>query len=440
MTVHRAKGLEFEIVCVADLGRGPRWPADIIRVGRDGELGLRLARPGTARREPALGYRAIGEERAAAEAREERRLFYVAMTRAKERLVLSGAARLDGWRESATPIAWIAPALLGDMDERLAERQGVTDSGVRFSFLGEGEVADPPAPPAVPGGGPAPAPALAAVSPPVPAPAASPVASLSYSSLAEYRRCGYRFYAERVLGLPAREAAPSDLELAGHGLSGTERGVLLHALLERLDFRRPISATPATLAEICRREGIAVPGQAESEELVAIIAAFVSSPTRERLARATGIRREERFAFAIAGGVLVNGAFDVLAREPTRMLVVDYKSDRLEGAAPADVVAARYGDQRLIYALAVLRAGAPAVEVQHLFLERPDQPAIATFTIGDAPRLEAELERLASGVLGRDFSVTDAPHRAVCAGCPAEGGMCSWPLEMTRREAPDRLF
>jgi hypothetical protein len=32
------------------------------------------------------------------------------------------------------------------------------------------------------------------------------------------------------------------------------------------------------------------------------------------------------------------------------------------------------------------------------------------------------------------------PHRGLCSGCPAEGGLCSWPLEMTRREALDRLF
>ena len=47
MTIHRAKGLEFEIVCVADLGRGPRWRAELMRVGRDGRFGLRLAQPGT---------------------------------------------------------------------------------------------------------------------------------------------------------------------------------------------------------------------------------------------------------------------------------------------------------------------------------------------------------------------------------------------------------
>ena len=55
-------------------------------------------------------------------------------------------------------------------------------------------------------------------------------------------------------------------------------------------------------------------------------------------------------------------------------------------------------------------------------------------------KLEDQLAGLARGILEREFRVTDAPHRAVCDGCPAEGGLCSWPLEMTRRDAADRLF
>ena len=46
MTIHRAKGLEFPIVCVADLGRGPMRVAPLMRIGRDGRFGLRLAEPG----------------------------------------------------------------------------------------------------------------------------------------------------------------------------------------------------------------------------------------------------------------------------------------------------------------------------------------------------------------------------------------------------------
>ncbi len=120
MTVHRAKGLEFDVVCVADLGRGPRWRAELIRVGRDGRFGMRLAEPGTGKRESALDYKALGDERFEAEAHEERRLFYVAMTRARERLILSGAAKLDAWPapgefgsrpSGGGPIAWIGPVV-----------------------------------------------------------------------------------------------------------------------------------------------------------------------------------------------------------------------------------------------------------------------------------------------------------------------------------------
>ena len=64
----------------------------------------------------------------------------------------------------------------------------------------------------------------------------------------------------------------------------------------------------------------------------------------------------------------------------------------------------------------------------------------ATFTREQTATLEAELSELAGGVLRREFAVTDRPHRAVCEGCPAEGGLCSWPVELTRRETPDQLF
>ena len=93
-----------------------------------------------------------------------------------------------------------------------------------------------------------------------------------------------------------------------------------------------------------------------------------------------------------------------------------------------------------MYALAALRAGATEVEVVHTFLELPQRPAVAVFPREQAPALEARLGDLARGVLERHFTVTDAPHRGICDGCPAEGGLCSWPLEMTRREAADRLF
>jgi hypothetical protein len=146
--------------------------------------------------------------------------------------------------------------------------------------------------------------------------------------------------------------------------------------------------------------------------------------------------------------VLVTGFLDVVARErgqgadtaAATMLVVDYKSDRLDGADPEATVASAYGTQRLIYALAALEAGAEAVEVAHVFLEAPERPVAARFDRTDIAALRDELAGLAAGVLARDFEVTDAPHRSLCHGCPGEGGLCSWPLSVTRREDPDQLF
>jgi ATP-dependent helicase/nuclease subunit A len=459
MTIHRAKGLEFEIVCVADLGRAPRRDAPLLRVGRDGRLGLRLGRPGTGRREYALDYGALREEQLTVEAAEERRLFYVAMTRARERLIVSGAVNLERWPSPAVatePMAWVAPALVPDVAERdpgLVDRDGVQ---IALSFVRPGDIDDltdamreedrrvpqeieaPPAPPAT-------------VAPAPPAAPAPPVAGLSYSSLGEYARCGYRFYLERVLRLPPAAAEPPGPRAptgpgapGAPGLTGAERGIIAHALLERLDFRRPAVPNAEAVAASASASGTPAPSAEEAAELAALVERFAASGTCARLAAATGVRREERFAFLL-GGVLVGGFLDVLAWEsapahPDRALVVDYKSDRLEGADPGDLVARMYETQRLIYALAALRGGAASVEVAHLFLELPDEPVVAGFVAGDVASLAQRLQALAGGVLARDFTPAADPHRTLCDGCPGEGGLCSWPLSMTRREAPDRLF
>jgi len=75
-----------------------------------------------------------------------------------------------------------------------------------------------------------------------------------------------------------------------------------------------------------------------------------------------------------------------------------------------------------------------------VFLEAPERPVSVGFLPADAQRLERELERLVAGILQQRFPVSQEPQRPVCAGCPAEGGLCSWSLELTRRESPERLF
>src|SRR5262249_59501525 len=131
-----------------------------------------------------------------AEALEERRLFYVAMTRARERLILSGAAKLEVWPEldgngsGGGPIAWIGPAVAERDDVavtfvqpedlsvpepsevRIEDRRGEDDRG----GIGEAGPTGEPAPPSAP---------------------APPVAALSYTSPAEDTRRRHPLYTQR---------------------------------------------------------------------------------------------------------------------------------------------------------------------------------------------------------------------------------------------------
>jgi ATP-dependent helicase/nuclease subunit A len=119
MTVHAAKGLEFGVVCVADLGRSTNGtPPDLLL---DGErVGLRLAALDGSPPRASLDYDELHAERRAAQDAEEERIVYVAMTRARDRLLLSGAADFARWpnpRPGGPPIAWLAPTLAAAVPE-----------------------------------------------------------------------------------------------------------------------------------------------------------------------------------------------------------------------------------------------------------------------------------------------------------------------------------
>jgi RecB family exonuclease len=265
-------------------------------------------------------------------------------------------------------------------------------------------------------------------------PAPAPPRTLSYSSLSRYAACPYRFHIERGLGLPRREV-PADLRSErerGPGLDPLVRGSLVHELLEGLGAAPP---GPDDVRALAAARDVDL-GEEDVADLLAMVRAFAASALHARLRRAADVRREHPFAFGLrAGGPLVNGVVDVIAREVDgAALIVDYKSDHVEpGEDPEALVEASYGVQRRIYALAALRAGAPAVEVVHLFLARPGEPAARRYEAADAAALEAALHERAAGLLAGEFPVASQPHRGLCGDCPARGGLCSQPLELTDR-------
>jgi RecB family exonuclease len=271
-----------------------------------------------------------------------------------------------------------------------------------------------------------------------------PPPTVSYTSLSDYARCGYRWYLQRVLRLPRREAWDlREVIPPMFGEAAMRRGTIAHLLLERQSLSAEAAPPDAETVRLAASEA----GTEElSDEQVAdqqrLVAAFLDGPLRTRLAAAGRVEREVPFALALAPGdfalPMLTGSIDLLAHEPQgAMLVVDYKTDRVEpDAVLGELVSAAYGLQRAAYALACLRAGAAGVDVAHVYLERPGEPVIASYAPEDRAALEDELREACAGLRAGRFEVTDPPRAGLCATCPGRGGLCSHPDELTGRATP----
>jgi ATP-dependent helicase/nuclease subunit A len=457
LTIHAAKGLEFKVVIVADAGRDrvPPSPDEILALP-DGRFGFRVADPVTAKRRGAFDYEAVKEARQEAERAERLRLYYVAMTRAKERLIVSGSVDLGSEREVPTPIAWVLDRLDADADlaaagdepielargdarllvrldryrpqPETAERKredgvlnepppdvgglaaDVSSSGQLALFSALEEVAVARAAPELP-------PLVALPEPPL-----YRVRKLSFTALSLFEQCAYKYFARYGLGMSER---PVEADGTGE-MSGTEVGSAVHAALEEIDLAAPV-----------------VP-EIEDERIRGFVAAYSESELARRVAALSGVEKERHFTFE-HDGVLVHGFLDAFymaasvdgkaadARlgpgqdlsSPRRALVVDYKTNLLGEAAPEEIVEQDYRLQRLVYALASFRAGADEVEVVYHFLERPEAPVEAVFSRDDVPELEAELSAAIARIQAGEFPPT--PSDFACAGCPALDLVCAGP-------------
>jgi ATP-dependent helicase/nuclease subunit A len=449
LTIHSAKGLEFKVVVVADAGRDRGRPdADEILCLPDGRLGFRVADPSTGKRLSTSEYESVKEAEQHAEQAERRRLYYVAMTRAIDRLIVSGAIDPERGADAGTPIGWVLERLdATELDEVGAEpvpieiERGGARLAIRLDrWSPPAEVVEPEA--ASPeaqlslfeagenGGVPLDAPELAPLAE-VPVPPLHRVRRLSYSALSLFERCSYRYFAERVIGL--RPADPAGSVPGQEGLAATEIGDAVHVLLERVDLSAP--AVPDDLAELVRARYPAATDE-EVGRIRAFVASYCESELAARIAGLAGASAELPFAFE-HDSVLLHGRLDVLHREGTRALVLDYKTNSLEdaGAEPEEIVERDYRLQRLVYALACFRSGAEEVEVVYHFLERPDAVVTDCYKLEDVGTLEAELSAAIAEIQAGEFRPT--PDEFVCADCPALNLVCAGPR--LRNAPPPRV-
>ncbi len=352
MTVHGAKGLEAPIVILPDTTSRakPQGPTLMPSATEDCEEGEGwLMCPGSAK-DDCPASRAAREARIARADAESLRLLYVALTRARDRLVIMGRAlsRPEEGFETGSWWSVIAGTFQRlDEDDPLNVRdigEGVLRFGVDPERLLAGTIGR----------------ARSAAVPPW----ARTVPAVDAAA---------RFASPSKMDELVRIAAPSPLAVtAGPGapLGRFRRGDLIHRLLERLPDIVPPDRVDAARRILSRERDLDEAARAEM-----IDAAFrVLNDVRFAPVFGPGSRPEVALTGSV-GDVPISGRMDRLVITPDRVLVVDYKTnrpapDRIEDADPAYVL------QMAVYASVLARL-------------YPDRAVEAALVWTDGPRLMA---------------------------------------------------
>ena len=432
LSVHQAKGLEWPVVVIPDLAGRP--PPARVRALLDeaGRVCVGFFDLAAEEHHATASLRRVREGSGRADSAESRRLLYVALTRARDHLVLSGAG--DGgsagsWaevvRESSADLLRRLPAdgvLADGVPADGVPADGAPAESVARSPISQGGLGDAgaTAEPGGAGGDPgvaAPASPLR-LRPPPPEPAQR----VPVTALAEYARCPRRHWFGRHMALPE----PRGLRGDDDADRATERGTLAHALLSEVDLLEPPRQRRALLAASATRRG-RDPASPGVRRILRDVERFLEADEGQRLTaweRSGVLRREVPFLLRLGGeggGVCyLDGAIDVLAEEGGELWVVDFKYAVLRPGA-----ADRHRLQLLAYALAAGRAiPGRRVRAELWFLRgggvvevTPSTAELARFE-ADAPRLAREAARAerrdaTPAALGRDE-----------ARCRAEG--CGW--------------
>lgn len=412
MSIHKSKGLEYPVVLLPDLAK--RFNTDDVRkralfhphMG----IGLRLRDHRLHGEYKSQMYAAIAARTLRELRSEEMRKLYVAMTRAREKLIL-----IASMKDPAAKIDAIAENCMGGIDPEYLAEQGST-----FSWLCAALLQHPGATglrqychAAVLCGDDAEARELTCrvlhgseietqlekLEQAVPHRQAA-------EDLTPYlRKMEQRYAYDDIARLPSKAAVTGVRqllpdtgevwqsgagvqlrlyrqveELAQQRLTAAQRGTALHRFLQQADFAH--CAMKEGVAEEVQR--LEERGALTPQEAAAIpeiqMAAFVSSNLGQRVLAARQVWREYQFGVLLsqrelcgAGSseeqILLNGAVDLLLQEKDGLVIVDFKTDRIRpGEEP--IRAAQYALQLRLYAVAVEKVfGLPVRQRIICFLE-----------------------------------------------------------------------
>lgn len=341
MTVHGAKGLEAPVVILPDTtARAKAQGPTLMPVETEGGEAWLMC-PGSSKED-------CDASTAARQARQDRtdaetlRLLYVALTRARDRLIIMG--RTSGRSKTGFEDGSWWAVLTESFQRRQAEVREVEDGVLRYGV-------DP------------------TVLPPDAAAAkASAEAVPDWAAAAPAPDTAARFASPSTMEGAVRIPAPSPLAQAGASLGRFRRGDLIHRLLERLPDIAADDRPSAALRMLSRERDVS---DDQRQEMIGSAMAVLSD-ARFAPVFAEGSRPEVALTGAV-GGVAISGRMDRLVVMPERVLVVDFKSNR---PAPA-----RIEDADPAY---VLQAALYVSILRQLY---PDRPVEAALVWTDGPKL-----------------------------------------------------
>ncbi len=373
LTIHKAKGLEFPVVMLpglhqkaTGLDRGAHISYDWI----SGLYGCTLPPVWNTGQIP------LWEKQRIREAAEQRRVLYVGMTRARERLILSGGILAKRGGES-----------LLSLIQEIAEGE-FGDSELKVGRVGEVSIPHTVVTPAV----------LQYLKPPQ-AHSGTEGSSEVVISTAQWDAREMRWQqanqAEAYLNPSMLHQARSVQERGERGQisRGTSQrlGTLMHQVLQRWDFQIEQGMVRSALVAFCERQLSGELGEDKDEvirELEALFDQLLASPAYLELQRSTILGREVPFAVPWPVGqhepslprtCVMEGVMDVVYEINGDVWVGDYKTDQVSSLTVAQR-AETYREQAHAYARAASQCLGPVVKGCKLFFIRLGE--VVTVTVG----------------------------------------------------------